>query len=510
MAMSTGESGVTIGKQLTSDHPLNPARTSVGSPKNPRNWTHSRRIKNTFIISLTGFLATLASSILVAAASILRQEFGKSREVVTLTTSIYVAGLGCGPFLFAPISELYGRQVAYSSSMILFTILNLVLCFAPSFSSILVLRLFSGIFGSSGPSLGVATLSDLFAPKGRGKPLSYYALGPMAGPTLGSVIGTYLVLVDWRWCFRLLAILVGINTLAIIFLMDETYAPVLRKVLEEEDGVAISRSARLRQLFRPKPEAKAIMIRTFTRPPRMLVNPACGLFVVYYAYVYSIIYVFLVSLPLLYERHDPPDALFTYNWKPTITGLSYLGLGCGFFSSAFTAASLQDRIYVYCSRRYKNDGQPEYRLCITQVSDDLSIALAFRTDLDRSNSQVGMVIFPIGLLIWGWTAQAQTHWIGPIIGSFILAYGLMLCFNSIQIWIVDAFSPYSAAAMAGATIVRSVSGAILPIFSDSLFINLGYGWGGTLLALVSLPAVPAPFVLFMYGQRLRERYKFQP
>ncbi|SCZ88167.1 BZ3500_MvSof-1268-A1-R1_Chr2-1g04234 [Microbotryum saponariae] len=394
--------------------------------ENPRNWTQSRRVKNTVIISLTGFLTTLASSILVASSSILREQFGKSREVVTLTTSIYVAGLGCGPFLFAPISELYGRQIAYSSSMILFTILNLVLCFAPSFSSILVLRLLTGIFGSSGPSLGVATLSDLFAPKERGKPLSYYALGPMAGPTLGGVMGSYLALVDaspmfpelWRWCFRLLAILVGLNTLAIIFLMDETYAPVLRKTLEEEDGVAISRPARLRQLFRPKPEAKAIMIRTFTRPPRMLVNPACGLFVVYYAYVYSIIYVFLVSLPLLYSRHNPPDALFTYNWKPTITGLSYLGLGCGFFSSAFTAASLQDRIYGYCSRRYKNDGQPEYRLCITQF---------------------GMIIFPIGLLIWGWTAQAQTHWMGPITGSFILAYGLMLCFNSIQNWIVDAF-----------------------------------------------------------------------
>ncbi|SCZ88164.1 BZ3500_MvSof-1268-A1-R1_Chr2-1g04232 [Microbotryum saponariae] len=63
--------------------------------------------------------------------------------------------------------------------------------------------------------------------------------------------------------------------------------------------------------------------------------------------------------------------------------------------------------------------------------------------------------------------------------------------------------------MAGATIVRSISGAILPVFSDSLFINLGYGWA-TDLSVPLQPAVPAPFVLFMYGQRLRERYKFQP
>jgi hypothetical protein len=58
--------------------------------------------------------------------------------------------------------------------------------------------------------------------------------------------------------------------------------------------------------------------------------------------------------------------------------------------------------------------------------------------------------------------------------------------NSIQNWIVDAFFPYSAAAMAAATLLRSITGCILPIFSQALFINLDYGWGGTLLALVSL------------------------
>lgn len=39
---------------------------------------------------------------------------------------------------------------------------------------------------------------------------------------------------------------------------------------------------------------------------------------------------------------------------------------------------------------------------------------------------------PIGLLIFGWTARAQTHWIGPQFGQVIVALGLMLAFNSIQ------------------------------------------------------------------------------
>lgn len=82
--------------------------------------------------------------------------------------------------------------------------------------------------------------------------------------------------------------------------------------------------------------------------------------------------------------------------------------------------------------------------------------------------------------------------------------------------------------MAAASLLRSIAGCVLPLFADSLFLHLGYGWGGTVLALVSLvsllrfwskraradavvkPAIPAPVVLFFYGKQLRERYKFEP
>jgi hypothetical protein len=67
--------------------------------------------------------------------------------------------------------------------------------------------------------------------------------------------------------------------------------------------------------------------------------------------------------------------------------------------------------------------------------------------------------------------------------------------NSIQGYIVDAFFPYSASAMAVATAMRSIIGCILPLFSDSLFRHLGWGLGGTLLAAVAVPAIPAPLIM---------------
>ncbi|ORY84191.1 major facilitator superfamily domain-containing protein [Leucosporidium creatinivorum] len=462
------------------------------SQQHPRNWPDSKRWKNALIIAVTGFLSTTGSSIFVPAAPLIREEFGISnREVVTMTTALYVLGLGAGPFAFAPISELYGRQTAYSVSMLGFTAFNLGCCFADNIVALIVLRFFAGVFGSSGPGLGVATISDLFAPRERGRPLSIYAIGPMLGPVLGSIVGNYLVLIDWRWCFRLMTILVGLNTLVTIFGMEETYEPVLKKLYEARGGApeAAGRLARAKAIFKKNSEAKEVVIRTFTRPPRMLMNPVCALFVTYYAYVYSCIYIFLVSLPLLFSKHDPPLQLFSYNWPAGTAGLCYIGLGVGFLSAATVAANLADPIYKYCSARYNNDGQPEYRLVITQV---------------------GMCIFPLGVLMWAWTAEAQTHWIGPLIGSAILGFALMASFNSLQNFIVDQFAPYSAAAMAAASLMRSITGCILPIFSESLFLNLGYGWGGTVLACIAVPAIPAPVLLWYYGPYLRERFVFKP
>jgi hypothetical protein len=98
-------------------------------------------------------------------------------------------------------------------------------------------------------------------------------------------------------------------------------------------------------------------------------------------------------------------------------------------------------------------------------------------------------------LCWSfrWTARAETHWIGPQIGQVLTAVGLMLAFNSIQhlwVWlstimletkeltcnsIVDAFFPYSAAAVAAATAVSAVSDFIVERklrSADSLNLNI--------------------------------------
>lgn len=62
------------------------------------------------ILTFDSLAATFASSIFSPAMTAVGQEFGVGREVTTLGTSLFVLGYACGPIVFAPISELYGRR----------------------------------------------------------------------------------------------------------------------------------------------------------------------------------------------------------------------------------------------------------------------------------------------------------------------------------------------------------------------------------------------------------------
>lgn len=84
-----------------------------------------------------------------------------------------------------------------------------------------------------------------------------------AGPVLGSILGNWLVLLDFRWPFRLMTILIGLNTLAVLFLMRETYAPVL------ERAYLARRSGRGKADKPSRSLAKAVVVRTFSVRSRL-------------------------------------------------------------------------------------------------------------------------------------------------------------------------------------------------------------------------------------------------
>ncbi|KAL9084848.1 MAG: hypothetical protein Q9159_005011 [Coniocarpon cinnabarinum] len=107
----------------------------------------------------------------------------------------------------------------------------------------------------------------------------------------------------------------------------------------------------------------------------------------------------------------------------------------------------------------------------------------------------GAIILPAGLFIYGWTLEAHTPWIIPILGTSLMGFGLSATTIPTYSYIVDVFEKRSASAMAAALMLRNLVGAFLPLVGPSLFEGLGYGRGNSVLGFVAAGFIPVPLLL---------------
>jgi hypothetical protein len=113
---------------------------------------------------------------------------------------------------------------------------------------------------------------------------------------------------------------------------------------------------------------------------------------------------------------------------------------------------------------------------------------------------------PLGLFLYGWTAEFRIHWIVPSIGAAIFAAGIMVGFNAIITYVLDAYPTYCASALAAVSLLRSLAGFLFPLFAPKIYSALGYGWGTSVLGFVAVAfGVPAPALLWYYGASWRAR-----
>ena len=129
-------------------------------------------------------------------------------------------------------------------------------------------------------------------------------------------------------------------------------------------------------------------------------------------------------------------------------------------------------------------------------------------------SRVGVLaaftpLIPIGLLWTGWSAQTHTYWVVTELGSIPIGLGIMASSLFGQLYMVDSYTKYAASAVAASIFLRSVIGAIIPIASGPLYSRLGFGWGNTVLAAISLISVVSAVVLFKFGEHLRAQFPFE-
>jgi MFS family permease len=313
----------------------------------------------------------------------------------------------------------------------------------------------------------------------RGGAMAIFALGPLLGPVVGPVAGGYITQAKgWRWNFWVITMAGGVLAVSSFIFMRETYEPVL----------LARRAARLRKqtnnpnlrskLQSTKPP-KEYFKQSIIRPTKMLfLSPIVACLSVYMAIVYGYLYLLFTTLTLVFETR--------YHFSQGNVGLTYLGIGVGALLGLFVFGLASDKLVTHMSA--KGEMKPEYRL---------------------PPLIPGSVVIPIGLFLYGWSAEKHTHWIVPIVGTMFVGLGLLATFMPIQTYLVDAYTLHAASALAAATVLRSLAGCFLPLAGPKMYGALGLGWGNSLLAFIALAMTPISWLFYKYGERIRKSPRFQ-
>ncbi|EFQ94880.1 hypothetical protein CFE70_001325 [Pyrenophora teres f. teres 0-1] len=452
----------------------------LSSDENPREWARWRKMANVAVIALMSILSPLVSSMFTPGIAQIADDLHCSTTAVIGTTTGFVVMLGIGPLILAPLSETFGRRKIYLVCFSVFALLQIPAALAPNIAFLITVRSIAGFFGSVGIANGGGTISDMFIPSERAGVFGWYLLGPLLGPTLGPLFGGIIVQrLGWRWIFWIMTIVCFVNTLAGYFFLRETYAPLIlgRKKTEFEsqssdwDGTKYSYEG---EDTRPLLEK---LSQALKRPPKIFAQPIVAVMAVYQALIFGTTYSIYTNMQPIYQDD--------YGFSTEKVGLLYLGPGSGFLFAVWFLVPRIDTVYKSLTAKNHEKARPEFRLPLANI---------------------GSVFIPVSLFWFAWAVEKHAHWFVSIAATFFYGVGQVMILNSTQNYFIDSFEKYAASAIAAGTVFRSVVGGVVPMLAPALFDKLGYGWGISTFAFVSLVLAPAPILFFRFGERLRARF----
>ncbi|KAK7462843.1 hypothetical protein VKT23_007419 [Stygiomarasmius scandens] len=447
-----------------------------GSGEDPREWSKG---KKWYVTLTTAFLCTaaaLGSSIVTGDMEGPVSDLHTSQEIVNLTVTCFVIGFGIGPLFFAPMSEVSGRQLPYCLSIFFFFIFTLPSALAKNAATLVVGRQLAGL-AASAPICNVGgSVADIWAVEERGLAMATFSFAIFMGPVIGPLIGGWIGQeAGWRWIYWVLFIFTGACFVLTLF-MPETLATALltkkAKNLRKSTGDSSYRS--LDELERPP--FIEIMKVALSRPLVMLfTEPILAFMTFYLSFIYSILYLLFFAFPLAFQE--------VRGFSIGMTGVTFISVLLG-ISTAMLVMPIQERIYA---RVTVNGTYPEARLYPMML---------------------GAICLPSALMIFAFTgAYSWVHWIGPCVAGYLFGFALIIIYISGNSYIVDSYSDYAASAIAAKTLVRSEIGAMVPLYINQMFHNMGFQYAGLLLALIGVVIAPIPFVFFWWGDKIRAKSK---
>lgn len=263
-------------------------------------------------------------------------------------------------------------------------------------------------------------------------------------------------------------------------LVPETYAPVLlRRRAEKLSQITGKVYESKLDIDQGKVDLKESFKVALSRPWLLLFRePIVFLLSLYMAIVYGTLYMLFAAYPIVFEG--------VRGWNQGVGSLPFLGIMVGMIG-AVAYSIFDNKRYVKVEDKHGGFAPPEARLfpCL-----------------------IASVAIPVGLFWFAWTNYPSIHWIVCIIAGAPFGFGMVLVFLGIMNYLIDAYTIFAASVLAANSVLRSIFGAVFPLFTTYMYEGLGIHWASSIPAFLAVACVPFPFLFYKYGPAIRTRCKY--
>lgn len=420
-----------------------------------------------------------------AALPSLSKELNASPTVTNLSIAMYMLAMSIFPLWWSSFSEQFGRRSIYLISFSLFIVFAVLCAVSTSISTLVVFRVLTGGASASVQAVGAGTIADIWESHERGRAMGTFYLGPLLGPLIAPIVGGVLAQeFGWQASMYFLVIYGAVILVLLFFLLPETLARPGHEEPPDPEPPDPEPAARklARGLRRVVVDPLAVLL--FLRFPPVLIT------VLVAAIAFGALFIANVSIQQRFS--EPP-----YGFKQLIVGLLYIPLGLGYFTASLFGGAWTDKILVREANKAKRFGEDGKLIYLPE-------------DRMRENAWLANTLYPLGLLLFGWTLQYGVVWIVPSIGGFLFGVSSMLVFvsrgtkraaNAIQRLIrADALQATattmltefvrkrSSAGVAVNNFVRNILSCVGTIVAAPWIKAVGTGWVFTAVALFCMAA----------------------
>ncbi|KAK5654453.1 hypothetical protein OQA88_7364 [Cercophora sp. LCS_1] len=205
-------------KKMTTDGKIILDPQPDDSANDPLNWPAWRRDAALLSLGLFCMVGGGMTPILAAGFGDVADDYGVDVHTVSLTTGLYMLGMGIGSVLFSPTAILWGKRPVYLFGAALFIVTSVWCALSPNFANLVIARIFQGVAVSPVECLPSATIAEIFFLHERAFRIGIYTLLLLGGKNLVPLVSAAIM-----QKLRVVAIIVALCTVLLFFFVPESF-----------------------------------------------------------------------------------------------------------------------------------------------------------------------------------------------------------------------------------------------------------------------------------------------